>query len=330
MFKRILLILTIFFILCLTVSCKSGTKKIEDFPEYVNKLESYKVTGKLYSMFPTGTKESLITVYYQKPECYRVEIDKATNGDKQIILKNNDGIYVLIPSVNKSYQLKSGWPVNSSYPYLLQSIAKDYINDDERIIQEEENQTTVELKIKLFDNALAATEKVQFDNETGLPTEVQIYDDTNKLLSRFVFLNIEENPSLNQNLFSKSDTLTSSFETFSSIEYDRETTYPTYYPINTSLKDEKKITSTNITTAIMTFAGDVNYTIIEEYVYQSEKETTECIDGYIYVMGDSVGIINNNVLTFFAEGIVYTLASNQVPVVELVKIGNSLIVSGEK
>ena len=159
MIKKILYILILLSMVLVTVSCKSGTKKVESFPEYVNSLESYKVTGKLYSMFPTGTKESLITVYYQKPDNYRVEIDKSTNGDKQIIIKNNEGVFVLIPSVNKSYKLKSGWPVNSSYSYLLQSVAKDYVNDDSRVVKEEESTTTVEVKIKLFDNAQAATEK---------------------------------------------------------------------------------------------------------------------------------------------------------------------------
>ena len=330
MFKKILYMLCIALVLLTTVSCKSGTKKVEDFPEYVNNLESYKVTGKLYSMFPTGTKESLITVYYQKPDNYRVEIDKSNNGDKQIILKNSDGLYVLIPSVNKSYQLKSGWPVNSSYSYLLQSLVKDYVNDDTRVVKEEEDHTIVELKIKLFENALAASEKVTFDNETGLPTEVQVFDDSNNLLTRFVYLSIEENPNLDKELFSKNETQTSSFETFGSLEYNRETTYPTYYPLNTSLKDEKRVGNSNALTVIMTYSGDYNYTIIEDYVYQSEKEVVDYVDGYIYVMGDSVGIINNNVLTFFAEGISYTLASNEVSVLELVKIGNSLIVSQEK
>lgn len=330
MFKKIVYLLIIFLVLFTTVSCKSGEKKIQEFPEYVNNLESYKVTGKLYSMFPTGTKESLITVYFQKPENYRVEIDKSTNGDKQIILKNPEGLYVLIPSVNKTYQLKSGWPVNSSYSYLLQSIAKDYINDDSRVITENENNTTVDLNVKLFDDAKVVKETIIFDNETGLPLEVQMYDEGNNLQSRFVYMNIEENPNLDKNLFSKNETQTASFETYGSIEYSRETTYPTYYPSNTSLKDEKKVTGSDQSITIMTFSGDVNYTIVQEYVYKNERESTEYLDGNILVMGDFVGVVNNNVLTFFSEGILYTLASNEVPPMELMKIGNSLIVTQEK
>ena len=89
--KQIIIIFLLMCILMIT-GCKNSEKKIEEFPEIVNKLNSYKVTGKLYSVFPTGTKESLITVYYQKPEMYRVDIDNSSNGDKQIILKNNNDV----------------------------------------------------------------------------------------------------------------------------------------------------------------------------------------------------------------------------------------------
>ena len=90
MFKKIITIFIVCISLLSLTSCNKGSKKVDDFPEFVSNLESYKVTGKLYSVFPTGTKESLITVYFQKPEMYRVEIDNETNGDKQIIFRKTD------------------------------------------------------------------------------------------------------------------------------------------------------------------------------------------------------------------------------------------------
>ena len=70
-------------------SCERGQKVVEDFPSVISNLDSYKVTGKLYSMFPSGTKECLVTVYYKQPDFYRVEVDNETLNEKQIIIKNN-------------------------------------------------------------------------------------------------------------------------------------------------------------------------------------------------------------------------------------------------
>ena len=327
--KQIIIIFLLMCILMIT-GCKNSEKKIEEFPEIVNKLNSYKVTGKLYSVFPTGTKESLITVYYQKPEMYRVDIDNSSNGDKQIILKNNNDVHVLLPSVNKSFKLKSGWPINSSYPYLLESLVKDYVNDETKTIVKDDKTTEVELKIKLFENAAVSTEKVIFNNDTGLPQEVLIYDDNHNLTSRFVYMNIELNPNFDSTLFNKEEVMTIAYETYSSIEHKREKTYPTYYPKESTLNDEKTFAEKNERTYIMTFTGLVNYTIIEQEVIKTDTERTTYLDGDIYILGDSVGILNNNNLTFFQSGMEYIVASNEIETFELIKMAYSLIVDQEK
>ena len=113
-------------------------------------------------------------------------------------------------------------------------------------------------------------------------------------------------------------------------EYSREKTYPTYYPINTKLEDEKTTVNNNERTYIMTYKGDVNYTIIEQEVIKQDQERTTFLDGDIYVLGDSVAIVNNNIITFFQSGMEYTVASTQVQHMELLKMAYSLIVYQEK
>ena len=93
--KRIisLVVILIAVVSCFSLTgCGKKTKTVESFPEKVAKLNSYKITGKLYTIFPSGTKECLITSYYQKPNNYRVEIDNVNMNDKQIIIKNSEGV----------------------------------------------------------------------------------------------------------------------------------------------------------------------------------------------------------------------------------------------
>lgn len=330
LFKRVFIVLVLLISTISLFGCNKTNKKIENFPEYVANLESYKLTGKLYSMFPTGTKESLITVYYQKPDNYRVELDNSTNGDKQIILKNTNGVYILVPSLNKSFQIKSGWPINSSYPYLLQSISKDFVNDEDKLITEENNNVVVEMDVKMFENAGLSKQKVLFSKETKLPTEIQVFDEQQNLVSRFVFLNFEENIDLENDLFEKEPTMTSSVETYSQLEYTRVNTYPTYYPTNTELKDEKIIRSGEVKTVIMNYHGDIAYTIVEEYVFKNDLEKTDYVDGDIYILGDSVAVVNKTNLTFVSGGIEYFIASNNLSILEMARMGNSLLNGEEK
>ena len=71
--KKIFLLMMIL-LTTLLVSCKKNTNIVETFPEKITNLTSYKLVGKLETMFPTGTKECEVTAYYQKPDLYRVEI----------------------------------------------------------------------------------------------------------------------------------------------------------------------------------------------------------------------------------------------------------------
>jgi outer membrane lipoprotein-sorting protein len=80
-----------------TTSCKKNQDKVSSFPEIVNELNSYKLSGTLESNYPSGTKVSNVTVYYKKPDLYRVELVLPNSLEKQVILKNTDGVFVLIP-----------------------------------------------------------------------------------------------------------------------------------------------------------------------------------------------------------------------------------------
>ena len=185
--KKIFLWVLTILSLCTLTSCDRGKRVVEDFPTAVSSLESYKITGKLTSYFPSRTKESLITVYYKNPDLYRVEVDNMDLGDKQIVLKNTSGVHILIPSLNKTFKVKSSWPLNSSYPYLFQSLCKDMLNDEEKVTTHDEESSTVEMKVKVFDDSMPYKQKIIFNNKTGYPNTVLVYDEKENLITKFTF-----------------------------------------------------------------------------------------------------------------------------------------------
>lgn len=312
-------------------SCERGQKVVEDFPSVISNLDSYKVTGKLYSMFPSGTKECLVTVYYKQPDFYRVEVDNETLNEKQIIIKNKDGVEILVPSVNKSFKVKSSWPLNSSYPYLLQSLSKDIISDESKTETKDENFTTLTVKTKMFEDANPTEEKIIFNNKTGYPEEVYVYDDNHNLISKFVYEKIEVDININNDLFNPTKTLESLNEYYQEMveTFIRAITYPTYYPVDAKLSEEV-IKGSTIKTAIMKFEGTNPFTIIQQYLESNTVPVTSFIDGDIYITGGSVWVINDKTVFFYEQGMEYTIASNSLPVIEMIKTGDSLLVGNEK
>ena len=270
--------------------------------------------------------------YYLKPDLYRVEIESQNLQDKQIILKNSEGVYVLIPSINKSFKIRSTWPINSSYPYLLQSLSKDIVSDENIVTTRNDGTTTLELKAKLFDDAMPSSQKIIFDNETALPKEVLTYDKNKNLVSRLIIDSIELNPNLSKDLFNKDKTMEAirlllAEET---IEFDRVISYPTYYPEGSSLLEEVIRGGSLNRRAMMKFGGEVAYTIAEEFQAVNFDEQTLYLDGDIFIMGGVATIINNDVIFFFDNGVEYTVASTALDTLEMVRMADSLRIIREK
>lgn len=315
-----------------TISCKKNQDKVSEFPEIINNLKSYKLTGTLESNFPSGTKISNITVYYKNPDKYRVELVLPNSLEKQVILKNPDGVFVLIPSLNKNFKVSSNWPLTTSYPYLLQSLSKDMIADEEKTVEKTDTTTTYKLKVKLFDNANDMYQKITFDNTTGLPTEVSIYKTDDTILSYFKVDKIETNIDINDELFENNKTMETLKEVLQEdqLDFDRAMSYPTYCPTGLVLKEEVKSGSNDSLRVILTYSGSSFLTIIEKFITPFESTKTEYIDGDLCIMGGVVTIVNDETIKFYDSGIEYTLASSNLEKLELVYIGDSLRLNNEK
>ena len=329
--KKIIVSILIFTAIITLVGCKKNKNIEESFVQIVNNLTSYKLVGKLETNFPSGTKECVVTVYYKKPNLYRVELLNANSIEGQIMVKNNDGVHVIIPSINKTFKINSNWPNNSSYPYLLQSLANDIVSDNNIVTTKDGNYTTLELKAKLFNRDDGNTQKIIFD-EKQIPKEIYIYNKNNEMLSNFKITSIEENISLDDTLFNTSETLETlnTYYQDNPLTFDRTINYPTYYPEGTSLKEEVIKGDSSNKNAIMTFSGSVSYTITQKYLNNNEVQTVEYLNGDIYVSEGIFVIVDNNNITFYNEGIQYTIASNNIELIEMIKMGNSFKTSDIK
>ena len=307
-------------------SCKKEKDVQKSFPEIVTNLKSYKLSGKLESMFPSGNKECEVVAYYKSPNLYRVELKNVGNNEPQIMIKNQEGIYVLLPSVNKMFKINSSWPNNSSYPYLLQSLSKDIVSDEQLLTSKDENTTTLEFNAKLFDNAVAIKQKAIFDNKTGLPKEVLVYDEKDTLITRFVVSNIEIDIDIDKKLFEVNSTMTENRQTYinSPIAFDRVVSYPTYYPEGATMQSENILGSANEKKVIMKYGGENPFTIIESYIVGTETLKTEYLDATIYTMGGAMCFIANNTIKFYDNGMEYILASTTIDYPTLIQMGESL------
>lgn len=276
------------------------------------------------SYYDTGRKQNDFIVYYKYPELIKVEIKSGNSAEKQIILKNTEGVYVLIPAVNKNFKIQSNWPENASYPYLLQSLVKDIANDPEAIITQDETKFQVETKTKMHADATPVRQKIIFDKVSNLPTEVLVYDENDNLYIRTVFTNIDLDYNISDDEFDLEGSMAAvRLEIGETVVYDnREISYPLYCPEGIVLASENITSNIDGTErlAIMKYGTTYGFTLIQEYVNDNEVTRYQEEKGDIYMLLGNVAILKEDSLQTIYQGIEYTVASEDLIVEELAKI----------
>lgn len=330
--KKILMVFVMLLTFTLLVSCGKRSDIEKAFADELTKATSYKVEGVMESFYDSGKKRNEFSVFYKHPDLIKVVIKSEDKSDKQIILKNTEGVYILIPAVNKNFKIQSTWPENASYPYLLQSLAKDIANDPELLRTEDERSVTIETETKMHADAVPVRQKIIFDKVTELPTEVLIYDENDNPYIRTVFTNIDLAYNISDDEFDLKESMSAVRVGYTTpITYpDRGVAYPGYIPTGFTIASEKVTKNTDETQvlSIMKYAKDANgFTIVQEYIndsqvvkYQEEKAEI------VFVLGN-VSILKKNSIQTIYEGVEYTVASTNLSINELLLITQSYMIN---
>jgi len=94
--KKIFLLSLTFFFLFFITGCGKYSERdvVNDLDKKLNKLKAYQVTGKLEIVNNDDVYNYDVVVSYKKKDYYKVSLKNTANHHEQIILKNQDGVYV--------------------------------------------------------------------------------------------------------------------------------------------------------------------------------------------------------------------------------------------
>ena len=115
-----------------------SNKAISKYKKLLNDNSMYKLTGDMEIVSNEEVYDYTVTVDYMEGDYYKVTLENRDSEHKQIILKNESGVFVVTPSLNKSFKFQSEWPYNSSQSYILSSLLKDLENDSNVVFEEKD------------------------------------------------------------------------------------------------------------------------------------------------------------------------------------------------
>ena len=262
---------------------------------------------------------------YKKDDYYKITLTNTSNNHEQIILRNDDGVYVLTPSLNKSFKFQSDFPYNNSQIYLLQSVVNDITNDDERTFKKNDKNYVFTSSVNYPNNRNLVKQKVTFDEDLNLE-EVIVLDSDEVPSMTLKVKDIDFSPSFKDNYFEIDEimsTVNLEEETVETSAID-DVIYPMVLPEGTKLESEEKVDMTEGERVILTFSGDKPFLLVEETVKTMDEFTVIPTMGEPAMFMDSLGVLSDNSVSFTSGGINYYLVSDVMSQDELLEIANSI------
>lgn len=324
--KKVLLVF--FFSIFLLSGCgKYGEEDvIKDFSNKVEDAKAYYVEGSLELVNNDDVYHYDVEVAFKKDNYYRVSLTNTSNNHTQVILKNDDGVYVVTPSLNKSFKFQSDWPYSNSQIYLLEAIVNDIKDDKERSFKETKNGYTFTTAVNYPNNRNLIKQKIELSSKLKLK-KVQVYNSDSVICMTMEFKDIDYSPTFKKNYFSL-DTVMKTYSV--SVEEVKQTSnlddsiYPLMVPSGTKLTNEEKVTKDNGERIIMTFDGEKPFLLVEETANIEDEFTIIPTYGEPYQLMDTLGVMTNNSLNWTTNGIEYYLVSDVLNQDELVEVAQSI------
>lgn len=336
----------LFISLLLLTGCGKVNKDglIKDFKNSVEEAKSYVTESvmEIYNAEDTFTYN--ISVAYMDDDYFRVKMINVMNNHEQIILRNKDDVYVITPSLNKSYRFVSEWPYNSSQSYILNTLVRDIDNSSEVVFTEEKEGYSLTVDVNYPNNTNLIYEKIYFNKDKKL-SNVDVYDNNDVVAISVKFNKIDYKANLEDKDFDVNNVVegnccnTNEEDNEGSNKEDEGTdkknvnkttgsfddiVYPLYVPANTFLKNKEMINTEKGDRAILTFNGDKNFILIEEQASISDEFEVVSVYGDPTMMNSTIGALSDNSLSWTIDNVDYYLASNDLSSTELLTIADSL------
>ncbi len=347
--KKYLILITI---MCLILT-GCGSYKLEDavndFTKSVENSKSYKLNGTM----EISSGEELFTynidAYFLKDDFYKVVLVNQTNNHEQVILKNKEGLYVVTPSLNKSFKFDSVWPENSSQAYLLQNLVTDIKNDNEKTLEKNEKGYVIKSKVNYPNNEELVYQKIYFDKDMNI-TGVEVYNKEDIIKIKVTFKSVNMKAKLKEDDFVLDDLIDTNTKTddkntdntkctgskcpeqkkCEGKDCDKTTSsldsiiYPLYIPMNTHLKSSETVETAGGDRVILTFSGEKNFVLVEETSKVSNEFEVIPVFGDPLMLDKTIAALSSNSISWNAENVSYYLVSSDLSSSEMVNVAKSL------
>lgn len=329
--KKLLLLASGLMVIFLLAAC--GSKSQDDVVKELNgklgDLSGYKVNAKMTLKMGTDSQVYNVDIWHKDPTFYRVNLKNAGKDQSQMILRNEEGVFVLTPALNKSFRFQSDWPQNSSQAYLYESLIKDIVADKNAKFSTTKDYYVFETKTRYQNNSMLPTQEIKLNKSDLSPAVVKVMDPDRNALVTVEFSKMNFNADFNKDDFDMKKNMTRAQLGLPAMAKASDQAFTVKYPTaeisGTKLIKEDDVKIQDGKRVVLTYDGKKSYTLIEEKVAVKEASITpEDVDGDLIDLGVTIGAVSDHSISWTKDGVDYMIASKNLSRNELVEVAKSV------
>lgn len=318
---------------------KSKEDVIAKLEETLEEMSGYQTQATM--QLKTSEKEQRyeMDIAHKKKAYYRVLLKNEQDEEgSQIILKNDDGVFVLTPALNKSFKFQSDWPTNSSQPYLYQSLVSDIQKDKDASFRTTDNYYVFETKTNYQNNMTLPSQELYFDKKTFTPVMVKVMDTDGKAVVEVSFTKFTLDPTFEDNMFDMEQNMTSSLfgiPVFADEQAEAEEELRVLYPnelLGSELIETTEVDIEDGQRVLLSYQGEKNFTLVQEK-YTTSPTTVmkpKTVAGEPVSLGFTVAAQTSAALEWSHQGVDYYLASEDLTKEEMIEVATSITTQASK
>ncbi|WP_318153081.1 LolA family protein [Metabacillus arenae] len=326
----VLLLVGLLVVLLAACGEKSQADVVKALNKKVEELTGNKTKAKM--TLQTGSEPQVydVEIWHKEPAYYRVNLKNTEKDQSQMILRNDEGVFVLTPALNKSFRFQSEWPQNSSQAYLYESLVKDIKEDPEAKFKATEDQYVFETKTNYQNNQMLPIQEIAFNKKDLSPKYVKVMDADRNPLVVVEFSEFEFNPSFDKDAFDTQKNMSyAQLEVPANASAENEpfaVKYPTNLPDGVKKVEEKEVSTDGGERVVILYGGEKNFTLIQEKVKIAAPASTSTYvsGGEPANLGFTVGVLTEQSLTWSQDGVEYMIASEELSQEEMIMVAQSV------
>jgi len=294
---------------------------VKKFEKLLNDNNQYSLTAQMDIVSNEDLYHYDVVVDYMEGDYYKASLINKDNSHEQVIIKNEKGVFVVTPSLNKSFKFQSEWPNNSSQTYILKSLLKDIKNDSNLLLEEIDGGYTLSTVVNYPNNSSLISQKITF-NEDIIPTKVEVFNKDGIVNITLKILDIDFDPEFDENHFDVESSVSEDCceENVSSLD---EIIYPMYLPVGTEFKGEETVKTDETERVILTFTGEKSFIMIEEVSKTPSEFEVNNTAGELVFYENILGSITDTSLNWTMNGKDYYIIGENMTNEELLKVAAS-------